>query len=144
MKIQSILVVCVGNICRSPMAEYFLKQQFPQLDIRSAGLSALVGQHADPKAILCMDQHQIDMRAHIAKQINTDEVKQADIIFVMSQNQKNHIEQAWPFARGKVFRLGHWQNENVADPYQHEQEFFNEICCRIQKFTLDWQSRLSV
>lgn len=144
MKIQNILVVCVGNICRSPMAEYFLKQQFPQLNITSAGLSALVDQHADPKAILCMKQHQIDLRAHIAKQINTDEVKRADIIFVMTQNQKNHLEQMWPFARGKVFRLGHWQKENVADPYQHEQEFFNEICCRIQKFTLDWQSRLSV
>lgn len=51
MNIQHILVVCVGNICRSPMAEYFLKQQFPQLDIQSAGLSALVGQFADPKAI---------------------------------------------------------------------------------------------
>ena len=62
----------------------------------------------------------------------------------MSKNQSQHIEQKWPFAKGKVFRLGHWQNQNVTDPYQHDQTFFNEICCRIQKFTLDWQSRLSV
>ncbi|MDR8406203.1 low molecular weight phosphotyrosine protein phosphatase, partial [Acinetobacter baumannii] len=39
MQIKNILVVCIGNICRSPMAEYFLKQQYPQLNIESAGIS---------------------------------------------------------------------------------------------------------
>ena len=144
MNIQHILVVCVGNICRSPMAEYFLKQQFPQIDIESAGLSALVGQFADSKAISCMDQHKIDIRSHIARQINIHHIKWADIIFVMTQNQQKHIETMWPFARGKVFRLGHWQNQNVTDPYQHDQTLFNEICCRIQTFSLDWQSHLSL
>jgi protein-tyrosine phosphatase len=41
----------------------------------------------------------------------------------MSKNQQAHIEQTWPFAKGKVFRLGHWQNKNVPDPYQHDQAF---------------------
>lgn len=144
MKLQNILVVCVGNICRSPMAEYFLKQQFPQLHIQSAGLAALEGQSADPKAVLSMQQYQIDMHTHIAKQIRTDLVKQADIIFVMTQSQQKHIEHQWPYARGKVFRLGHWQNQNVTDPYRHNQAFFDETCSRIHKFSLDWQSHLSI
>jgi protein-tyrosine phosphatase len=42
MKINNILVVCIGNICRSPMAEYFLKQEFPHLQIESAGISGLM------------------------------------------------------------------------------------------------------
>ena len=49
MQINNILVVCVGNICRSPMAEYLLKQQFPQLHIESAGISGLVGHNADER-----------------------------------------------------------------------------------------------
>lgn len=91
-----------------------------------------------------MDQCEIDIRTHIARQINIHLIKWADIIFVMTQNQQKHIETIWPFARGKVFRLGHWQNQNVTDPYQHDQTFFNEMCCRIQTFSLDWQPHLSL
>ena len=68
MQIQNILVVCVGNICRSPMAEFFLKQSHPDLHISSAGLSAMVGHSADNKAIACMDGLNIDMRSHVARQ----------------------------------------------------------------------------
>ncbi|MEG1235339.1 MAG: low molecular weight protein-tyrosine-phosphatase [Acinetobacter sp.] len=139
MAIQNILVVCVGNICRSPMAEYFLKLENPQLKVDSAGLSAMVGYAADDKAIQCMDQFNIDMRPHIAKQINASLIKAADLILVMSNNQAQHIEKQWPFAKGKVFRLGHWKNHNVADPYQHDQAFFDLTCRNIQSFIADWK-----
>lgn len=142
MNIQRVLAVCTGNICRSPMAEYFLKQQHPQLNIQSAGIAALVGQVADPKAIVSMDQYKINIRPHIARQININLIKWADIIFVMTQNQKIYIELTWPFAYGRVFRIGHWKNQNVSDPYPYDQSFFNEICCLIQTFSLDWQPHL--
>ncbi|TCM64359.1 protein-tyrosine phosphatase [Acinetobacter calcoaceticus] len=142
MNIQNILIVCVGNICRSPMAEYFFKQQYPQLNIESAGLAAMVGHSADDKAIACMDSHLLDMRKHVAKQINADLIKQSDLILVMSNNQLRHIEQTWPFAKGKVFRLGHWHGQNVTDPYKHDQAFFQETCRLIQTYALDWQSHL--
>lgn len=142
MQIKNILVVCVGNICRSPMAEYFLKNQNPNLNIESAGLSAMVGHQADDKAIACMDEFHIDIREHIARQINAELIKQADLILVMSKNQSQHIEQKWPFAKGKIFRLGHWQSENVPDPYKHDQAFFDETCKNIQAYAKDWQSHL--
>jgi protein-tyrosine-phosphatase len=47
MRFNSILVVCVGNICRSPTAERLLMQALPHKTISSAGISAMVGQHAD-------------------------------------------------------------------------------------------------
>ena len=99
MNIQNILVVCVGNICRSPMAEYLLKQQYPQLHIESAGISGLIGHAADQKAQLCMQRLGIDMQPHIAQKLNTELIKKADLILVMSQNQQKHLEQAWPFAK---------------------------------------------
>ena len=80
MKINHILVVCIGNICRSPMAEYFLKQQYPHLQIESAGISGLVGHAADDKARLCMQRHGIDMSPHVAKKLNADLIKKADLI----------------------------------------------------------------
>lgn len=140
MEIKSILVVCVGNICRSPMAEYLLKQQHPDLQIESAGISGLTGYPADDKAQLCMHRLNIDMQSHIAKKLNTEQLKQADLILVMSNNQQKHIEQTWPFAKGKVFRLGHWQNKNVPDPYQHDQVFFDNTCQLIQQCVADWKN----
>ncbi|HGW3737449.1 low molecular weight protein-tyrosine-phosphatase [Acinetobacter nosocomialis] len=140
MQINNILVVCVGNICRSPMAEYLLKQQFPQLHIESAGIAGLVGHNADEKAQLCMQRLGIDMQTHIAQKLDAEHIKKADLILVMSHNQQKHIEQTWPFAKGKTFRLGHWQNKNVPDPYQHDQTIFDETCELIQKCLDDWKN----
>ncbi len=142
MNIHNILVVCVGNICRSPMAEYFLKQQYPDLHIESAGIAALVGHAADQKATLCMQHLGIDMNAHSARKLNTDMVKTADLILVMSQNQQKHVEQSWPFAKGKTFRLGHWQSRNIPDPFQHEQWVFDETCQLIQDCIRDWTQHI--
>jgi protein-tyrosine phosphatase len=139
MAIKNILVVCIGNICRSPMAEYFLKQEFPELHIESAGISGLTGHTADEKAQLCMQRLGVDMQSHIAKKLNAELIKKADLVLVMSQNQQKHIEQNWPFAKGKIFRLGHWQNKNVPDPYQHDQQVFDETCELIQSCIADWK-----
>ncbi|OEC84605.1 low molecular weight protein-tyrosine-phosphatase [Acinetobacter sp. YK3] len=140
MEIKSVLVVCVGNICRSPMAEYLIKQQHPNLRVESAGISGLIGHPVDDKAQLCMQRLDIDMSLHVAKKLNAEHLKQADLILVMSHNQQKHIEQMWPFAKGKIFRLGHWQNKNVPDPYQHDQAFFDNTCQLIQQCVADWKN----
>lgn len=144
MNFRNILVVCVGNICRSPMGEFSLKANHPDLHIESAGLSAMVGHSADDKALACMDLLNIDMRSHVAKQINAELIKKSDLILVMSTNQQKNIEQTWPFAKGKVFRLGHWQGQNVPDPYKHDQTFFDETCRNIQSYVSDWQSHFKI
>lgn len=57
---NNILVVCVGNICRSPTAERLLQRYHPELKVESAGLGALVGKGADlllsasPQNINCL------------------------------------------------------------------------------------------
>lgn len=140
MDIKNILVVCIGNICRSPMAEFLLKQDYPDLNVESAGISGLTGHPADDKAQLCMQRLNINISAHAAKKLNAQHLKKADLILVMSKNQKSHIEQTWPFTKGKVFRLGHWQNKNIPDPYQHDQAFFDEIFQLIQQCIVDWKN----
>lgn len=86
MQIQHILIVCVGNICRSPMAEYFLKQYYPYLQIESSGIIGLSGHPADDKAQFCMQQHGINLKSHVAKKPNQEQIKKADLILVMSEN----------------------------------------------------------
>ncbi|ANF82908.1 protein tyrosine phosphatase [Acinetobacter sp. NCu2D-2] len=140
MQFKNILVVCVGNICRSPMAEYFFKESYPELNIQSAGIAAMVGHPADVKAKQCMQDYGINIDAHIAQKLNAQLIKQADLILVMSKNQQQHIEQQWPFAKGKIFRLGHWRHQNISDPYQHDQQFFNETCQLIKQCVNDWKT----
>ncbi|MFB2587471.1 low molecular weight protein-tyrosine-phosphatase [Acinetobacter sp. c1-l78] len=142
MNMQNIMMVCVGNICRSPMAEYFLKTARPDLNVFSSGISGMVGYPADDKAIHCMDRLNIDMRTHVAQKLDANLIKKADLILVMSNNQLQHIEQTFPFAKGKTFRLGHWQTQNVPDPYQHDQAFFDETCHNIQSYVQDWVKRI--
>ena len=124
MTFENILVVCVGNICRSPIAAALLIDKFPQKNIDSAGLSAVVGHSADAKAQEVMRVDGLDMSDHVAKQIDEALVTTADLILTMSVNQTRWIEEQWPHCRGKTFRIGHWLDKDIADPYQHEKSVF--------------------
>ena len=82
----------------------------------------------------------IDMQTHIAQKLDAEHIKRADLILVMSHNQQKHIEQTWPFAKGKTFRLGHWQNKNVPDPYQHDQTVLMRLVSLFKKCLDDWKN----
>ncbi|KAA8732069.1 low molecular weight phosphotyrosine protein phosphatase [Acinetobacter qingfengensis] len=144
MNFNNVLVICAGNICRSPMAEVLLKQHFPNLQVNSAGLVAMVDHPADEKSQLCMQRLGIDLSNHRAKQITAEDVKQVDVVLTMSTQQQKHLEQLFPFSKGKVFRLGHWQNKDISDPYQKPQEAFDQACQLIQTFIQDWEKFFKV
>ena len=142
MAFENILVVCVGNICRSPMAEALLKQRFPEKNIDSAGVGALVGHSADPAAIEIMQAQNIDISTHVAKQIDEKLAQKADLIFTMSEGQNKWIEERWPFCRGKTFRLGHWDGKDIADPYKHDISAFQTAYEDILRGLDEWQDKL--
>ena len=143
MALDHILVVCVGNICRSPMAEALLKQRFPNKIIDSAGVGALVGHPADPAALEIMSKQQIDITNHVAKQIDEQLAKKVDLIFTMSDGQTKWIEERWPFCRGKTFKLGHWTNKDIADPYKYEISAFETAHQDIVDGLSQWTDKIS-
>lgn len=77
---NKILVVCVGNICRSPTAERLLRQFHPALTVSSAGLGALVGKGADPCAISVAQAHNLSLENHCARQISGRMCREYDLI----------------------------------------------------------------
>lgn len=143
MAFDNILVVCVGNICRSPMAEALLKQRFPNKNIDSVGVGALVGHSADPAALEIMTKQGIDITSHVAKQIDENLARTADIIFTMSDGQTKWIEERWPFCRGKTFKLGHWMSKDIADPYKHEMSAFETAYQDIVDSLEQWADKIS-
>lgn len=122
---NSILVVCTGNICRSPIGERYLRSLLPNKKIDSAGTSALVDHAADESAILVASSHGISLDGHVAKQFTSSLGRQYDLILVM---EKYHIEQIGrvaPEARGKTMLFGHWLNQrDIPDPYRKSNEAF--------------------
>lgn len=143
MAFDNILVLCVGNICRSPIAEALLKKQYPQKNIDSAGLSAVVGNPVDPNSQAVMQPYDIDMSHHVAKQVNETLVMKADIIFTMSDGQTKWIEERWPYCRGKTFKIGHWIDKEIADPYQHQQSAFEAARQDIVDSLEQWTDKIS-
>lgn len=143
MMFEHILVVCVGNICRSPMAMAVLRQRYPHKHIDSAGVGALVGHPADPLAIAVAAQHHLDLSEHRAKQIDIGLTRSADLILTMSGNQSKWIEQRWPHCRGKTFRIGHWNDQDIADPYQQDHAAFERAYNHILDSLNHWQDKLT-
>jgi protein-tyrosine phosphatase len=140
--INRILVLCIGNICRSPMAEAMLRQALPGHDISSAGLGALVGQPADPHAIALMQQQGLDITSHRARQLESWMLGAADMVLVMETEQKRHVEQQHPLCRGKVFRLGEAGKFEISDPYRQKLEAFRESAELIQQGVTAWAERI--
>ena len=140
---NNILVVCVGNICRSPMAEALLKACAPAgVHISSAGIGALVGEPADPVSVQLMQDRGIDITAHRARQLTTEMVQQAELILVMEETHKQHIHSLSPMACGKVHCLGKWGETDIPDPYKKSPEYFASILIPLEQGVNEWAEKL--
>jgi len=139
---QFILTLCIGNICRSPLAQGLLAQQLPGYTVFSAGLNALVGQAADPLSIRVAAEHGLDISAHRAQQVSGFLCQKAELILVMEQSHKAQLEQQFAFVRGKVFRLGQYSQFDIADPYGQPLDAFEAAYTAIAQGVADWVPRI--
>lgn len=143
---KSILVVCVGNICRSPTAECLLSTALKDngMHIESAGLGALVGHPMDEKAHNLLLKHGYDWSNHKAKQITRELIHQHDLVLVMEQGHLNAVCSMAPEARGKTFLLTKWlKNQDIADPYKKSETLFELVYKLIEEACDTWIKRLS-
>ena len=142
--VQSILFVCRGNICRSPLAAvYFqslVEKEGRQMTVRSAGLETTPGKpaHAEAKAVAL--QHQLSLEEHATTQVHRELLDQSDLIVVMEIVQKDRIRRLYPGPKGKVVLLGRFDSVGaleIADPYCGTSEDFHSCfqqvsrCCDV-------------
>lgn len=85
---MKILMLCLGNICRSPLAEGILKQKVSDdFEIDSAGtIDMHQGKKADSRSIKIATHYGIDINAHRSRPITTQDLEYYDYIFCMDQN----------------------------------------------------------
>ncbi|TBW58078.1 low molecular weight phosphotyrosine protein phosphatase [Marinobacter halodurans] len=149
MTISRVLVLCVGNICRSPMAEVMLRDGFQRqgmnnVQVRSAGIATIDGRPADPNALRVMQNNGLDGGSHRSQRVAWKMIAWAELILVMEDFQKQYIESEFPEARGKVFLIGHWRRVQVPDPYRGNYSLFEASYQLLSQCSSDWVQRLSV
>lgn len=140
-----VLMVCSGNICRSPLAEGLLaKENFPKVvSVASAGIGALVGSAAHPEAIRVARAQGFDIQSHRARQFNQTLAQTHDLVLVMEHYQRQWIEQSFPYLCGRVHLLGKWQNREIADPFRRGPQAFDTAMADIVQALSTWRPRLS-
>lgn len=129
------------------MAEALFKNELVKanktdLIVSSAGLGALIGCQPDPIACQLLLKKDINISGQRACQLNREMIQKAELILVMELNQKAAIEECEPSARGKVFRLGEWENFDIADPYKRGLSAFEKSLALIEKGVLQWITKL--
>lgn len=142
---DSVLVVCAGNICRSPTAEYVLKQKLEgkNISVSSAGLTALEGKPADATARQVALVNGVNMDAHQGRQLTSTLVAQNSVILVMEERHLNDVHARYPEARGKTFLLGKWiGDKEIPDPYRKSIEAFEHVYTLIDSACSAWQKYL--
>jgi len=148
MSIQNIMTVCIGNICRSPVAEGLLAQALPQCKVWSSGLYAVVGAPADPTAQALAQAAGVDISQHRAQQVQAWMCTQADLILVMESGQLRELTQRFPLSRGKIHLLGEFGTElaptpyDIADPYQQPRAVFEATHQAIAQGVAQWVRRI--
>jgi protein-tyrosine phosphatase len=105
-EIFAILVVCTGNVCRSPAAERLLASKLgPTVHTASAGTHALVGHPiSEPMALLLRDGD-VDPELFEARRLTEQMVKEADLILPMTRAQRRLVVELWPAAVRRTFTL---------------------------------------
>lgn len=144
-QVKSVLVVCKGNICRSPLAEAYLKQGFAQcgqnVAVCSAGLETSLGKPAHNFAQLVGRSAGIPLDDHVTKPLLKEHVEHADLIVAMEHAHYHRLQKLYPTCRGKIFLLRQFGDRygthntavEIADPYSGTLGEFQECFSIIRR-----------
>ena len=138
---KRILIVCVGNICRSPTAEFIFREKLKHRDIHvsSAGLRALVGRPMDDHAMQILKERGIDAAEHRARQLDSSMLRQADLVLAMERDHLTVVSRLAPEASGKMFLLDKWNGaDDVPDPYRQSRQMFEHVHSMIEHGVDSW------
>jgi len=106
-----VLLVCTGNICRSPMAEGLLRSALERRlgddapPVGSAGTIARDGAPAMPEAVEAVAELGVDVSGHSARRLRPEDIRDAVLIVVMAAEHREDVQALVPEAEARTFTL---------------------------------------
>lgn len=144
-----IMIICAGNMCRSPFAEYYMRQKFEQAGVEgecfSRGLLAMPGRKVPSLARQAGLEFGIDMHDHISQTLLAPDVDRAAMILVMEQGQRQHLSKMRPASIGKIFLLSQPNDgRKIADPMGKDEAYFHKTYEEITMNIDAWMKRFGI
>lgn len=148
---SSVLLVCTGNICRSPLAEALMRRElaerFPAFagDVASAGTGAWEGAPASEGAYLVALENHLDLSTHRARLLTRQSVKRADIVFTMARHHRVRVHELG--GEGYTYLLGEYAGltgpgAEVSDPFGSDLEVYRHTFAELEDLVTKAVERL--
>jgi protein-tyrosine phosphatase len=136
--VLSVMFICLGNICRSPSAEWVFKEKaeaaglLPLLRIESSGtLNYHAGNPADARTVKTASLRGIDMSRHCAQQLTQQHIATFDYLLVMDRMNDETVRKMAPKTAhhkiGYFLSYGSLNGQEVPDPYYQGAEGFEHV-----------------
>ncbi|RFN60100.1 low molecular weight protein-tyrosine-phosphatase [Marixanthomonas ophiurae] len=131
-----VIMVCLGNICRSPLAEGLLKSKIntSNIYVTSAGTGHWhVGEQPDPRSIAVAKKNNLDITNQQGRQFKTEDFKEFDYIFVMDNSNKENVLKLAKTEEDKqkvqliLEEIFPGENVDVPDPYYGGNSGFDKV-----------------
>ena len=144
---MKIMFICTGNICRSAMAQWLLKQKLDDKEIKnvevySCGVYAQDGDIPtwEAKRVM-MDEYSIDMNKHRATNILNSNIKEMDLILCETSRHKSDVLRIYPELEGKVFTMKEYvgydreyhDKIDIKDPWGYDIETYRSCIAEIDE-----------
>ncbi len=140
---SSVLVVCVGNVCRSAVGERLLAQRCPDVRVESAGIGALAGHGADETAARIAAGHGVHLHGHVARQFTADLAAPFDLILTMEEGHKREIHRLAPHLAGRAMLFSQWTGrQDIPDPYRRSDAFHHSVFAMLKEAANSWAIKL--
>jgi protein-tyrosine-phosphatase len=151
--IKHVLLVCTGNICRSPLAEALLvralKDRTPPVEgisVASAGTGAWDGAPASEGAYLVGLERGLDLSGHRARLLTRELVEEADLILTMARHHRARVDELG--GEGRVFVLGEYAGREgneaeVSDPFGGDLDVYRDTCAELDALVAAVAERLA-
>ena len=127
---MKIMFICTGNICRSAMAEGYLKKRAQeeniQVEVCSSGIYGEEGSEASYLAKEAMKEYDVDLKAHIATVTAKSNIKEMDLILCATTSHKRIINQMYPDLAEKTYTIKEYaygqdcRDLDISDPWGYD------------------------